>query len=168
MWNRKKKKRKKILQSIEQNLISVPGYEHRIRRLFGDENGEGSVNCCSDLLGTSPGLGAGAQILLPGVWHKTEIWGRRQRDIKRQLNENFSDLRFCLISCSVLSFEGLIWDFWRKGDWIRRGKDLATLNKEYTRKLSRLFIVKNLADVDYRGSISYACNILGDLLHAKN
>jgi len=70
--------------------------------------------------------------------------------------------------CPVLSFRGLIWDFWRKGDWTGRGKDLAALNKEYTRKLSGFFIVQNLADVDYRGSILYACNILGDLLHAKN
>lgn len=65
----------------------------------------------------------------------------RERSKDKSKN-NFSNLCFCLILCPVLSFGGLIWDFWRKEDWIGRGKDLAALNKGYTRKLSGFFIVK--------------------------
>lgn len=64
-----------------------------------------------------------------GVWQRYS----RQREIKRQLKENFSDLCFCLMSWPVLSFGGWFEIF--EGDWIGRRKDSATLNKEYTRKL---------------------------------
>jgi len=49
----------------------VLGWGHKIRRLFGDENGEGRVDCHLDLLGMAPGVQAGAQILLLGGLHKT-------------------------------------------------------------------------------------------------
>lgn len=134
--------------------------------MFGGENGEGNVSCCLDLLGMPPGVGAGARSYCLGFGTKLGHRDSRQREIKRQLKENFSDLCFCLMLCPVLSFGGLIWDFWRKGDW--RGKDSATLNKDTLKSSQIFFIVKNLTDVDCRDSISYACNILGDLLQAKN
>lgn len=56
MWDRKKKK-KKIFQSTEQNPICVLTSGCGKRRLFWDENAGRSGTCCLDLLDVPPGWG---------------------------------------------------------------------------------------------------------------
>lgn len=103
-------------------------------------------------------VGAGAQILLCGVWHRDS----RQREIKRQLKENFSDLCFCLTS----------WQSYPLGHDLGflkgEGRTQQHQVKNTPESCQDFLIVKIMADVDYRGSITYAYNIHGDLLLAKN